>query len=64
MTTTQRLNEKCGHGLAAWKIDGHLYHERVDQDVALDGTRLKSGGLQIDACDRPSGELRMPKAKR
>lgn len=55
MTTTQKLDEKCGHGLAAWKIDGHHYHERADQTTAVDGTRMPSGGLHVDACDLPPG---------
>lgn len=55
VTTTQKLDEKCGHGLAAWKIDGYHYHERADQTAAIDGTRMESRGLQVDACELPPG---------
>jgi hypothetical protein len=58
MTTSQRLEEKCGHGLAAWKVDGHLYHERPDQTVHIEGAKIESRALQVDACDLPAGELR------
>ena len=53
MTTTQKLDEKCGHGLAAWRVDGKACHERADQTVALDGTRMESRGLMVDFCDSP-----------
>jgi hypothetical protein len=55
MTTTQRLDEKCGHGLVAWKVDGYHYHERTDQRIAVDGTKEPSRGLMVDACDSPPG---------
>lgn len=63
MTTTQPLEQKCGHGLTAWKIDGYHYHERKDQDAAIDGTRMRSGGLQVDVCDRPA-ELTTKRVRR
>lgn len=55
MTYTLRLADPCGHGLPAWEIDGHTYHERNDQDVSLDGTKMPSRGLMVDACKLPPG---------
>lgn len=65
MTTTEHLTDMCGHGLPAWTIDGHHYHERKSQNLALDGTTIKSGGLMVDACELPPGVVDVtPKARR
>lgn len=54
MPDTRRLDEPCGHGLRAWLVDGVCHHERKDQNVALDGTKVESRGLMVDECDRPA----------
>lgn len=64
MTTAVKLDEKCGHGLVAWMIDGFYYHERAEQTATIDGTRQKSSALHVDNCERPAGEGKAKGSKR